>query len=443
MSEKNTSNDVSGIALFIDVENFVGLCSRLAVPMALRPICEKLREFGPLRYRRAYGDIYKAVKSTGGTDSSVDFLRKELTRNMIAIEDVPYVVEHKNSADISIVTNAMSLAYENDHISHFAFVSQDRDYIPLYSKLRELGRKTIAISFDEANRSDMLISIVDHLFYYENLLNISTIPFIKGEALTEINLNEALALLVRACRKLLHDGKALNGASIANLMRQLQSDFDLERLGFDSFRSFLEHAEQKGVLKKVLVRTGRDLTVELPEQTSDGLPSVTTETKRDPHQIAEEYRNLIREVVKIDLPGPVVRDQVLKAAFRSLATGITLQEWGFRTEETLYQLDEQVFRHYKGLNQVVFKMLLSLYYARCLHAESWSFQSSVANIVVNGIDVSSYEELPYKLERQMSSTIRLRLREPLDPEALCLFLYDRLDTPFLERAQQIIDDISS
>ena len=78
MLEKSSLDDVSGIALFIDVENFVGLCSRLAVPTMLKPICEKLKEFGPLRYRRAYGDINKAVKSTGGDGEHDRFFEERL-----------------------------------------------------------------------------------------------------------------------------------------------------------------------------------------------------------------------------------------------------------------------------------------------------------------------------------------------------------------------------
>ena len=89
MPEKNSANDIDGIALFIDVENFIGLCSKLAVPTTVKPICEKLKEFGPLRYRRAYGDIAKAINATGGSANAVDFLIKELDRSMISIEDVP------------------------------------------------------------------------------------------------------------------------------------------------------------------------------------------------------------------------------------------------------------------------------------------------------------------------------------------------------------------
>ncbi len=444
MSDKNSVNDVTGIALFIDVENYVGLCSKLAVPMAIKPVCEKLKEFGPLRYRRAYGDIARAVRATGGTETSIDFLRKELARSMISIEDVPYIVEHKNSSDICIVTSAMSLAYENEHISHFAFVSQDRDYIPLYSKLKEIGKKTIAVSFDETNRSDMLIGIVDHLFYYENLLNMPNTRFIKEETLNEIGLNEALALLSRVCRKLLDDGKTLRGAAIANLMRQLRSDFEVGRLGFASFLEFLQHAKQKEVLSNIITTSGVDLVVEIPATVHEetAIPDVPKIKKKDSRQIAEEYRNIIREVVKIDLPNNATRKLILESAFNSLTPGISLQDWGFETERSLCDVNEQMFRHYKGLNQIVFKMLLSLYYARCLHAESAPYQGSVANIIVNGIDVPSCSEMNYAFERQIVSTIRLKQGDSMSEEALCLCLYEKLDDPLLVRIRQIIDDIS-
>ena len=171
---RNFQAGAVGTALFIDIENVIGHCATLGLPVRLRPICEKMKEFAPLRARKAFGDIAKTINSTGNA-SGIVLLRRELAANLVEIQDIPYLTLQKNSADIHIVVAALSLAYENPHLSHFAFVATDRDYVPLYSKLKEYGKTVVVMGINESFTSGVVAEAADYLYFYEQLPEIAVL----------------------------------------------------------------------------------------------------------------------------------------------------------------------------------------------------------------------------------------------------------------------------
>ena len=52
-------NTSDRIALFVDLENFVGFCLELGLPLDLSAEIKKLSEHGRISIRRSFGDIYK------------------------------------------------------------------------------------------------------------------------------------------------------------------------------------------------------------------------------------------------------------------------------------------------------------------------------------------------------------------------------------------------
>ena len=103
-----------------------------------------------IRIRRAYGDIYAAVKllkkhvgeeKLRGLHWSI---RNNLAENLVQIADTPYL-KSKNSADMWLTADALSIAHTSPAIDQFAILSSDRDYIPLILKLQGLGKEVIGI----------------------------------------------------------------------------------------------------------------------------------------------------------------------------------------------------------------------------------------------------------------------------------------------------------
>ena len=100
------------IALFIDLDNFVGFCLGLGLPIDLSPEIERLTEMGKITIRRSFGDIYKVPLS----DAQKVDLRKMLQNNQIQHEDIPYQNNFKNSSDIRLAVETISTAFSNEKI---------------------------------------------------------------------------------------------------------------------------------------------------------------------------------------------------------------------------------------------------------------------------------------------------------------------------------------
>jgi len=160
------------IALYVDLENFVGNCLSQGLPLDLTPEIEKLKELGSLAIAKSFGDIYKLPVS----DETKHNLRRMLQNNLVQHEDIPYQSQFKNSADIRLVIEALSAAYTNRNLDVIAVVASDRDYMPLFSKLHEVGIEVIGIGGSKENTPDLYIKACDEFWYHETLLTRAAEP---------------------------------------------------------------------------------------------------------------------------------------------------------------------------------------------------------------------------------------------------------------------------
>ena len=96
------------IGLFIDLENFVGYCLGLGLPIDLAPELSRLTELGKVTVRHSFGDIYKLPMPNERKAE----VRKMLQNNLVQHEDIPYQNAFKNTADIRLVIDALSMAYK-------------------------------------------------------------------------------------------------------------------------------------------------------------------------------------------------------------------------------------------------------------------------------------------------------------------------------------------
>jgi hypothetical protein len=122
-------NTGAGVALYIDIENFVSAACALGLPLELEAVIQKLKEVGPVRLRKSFGDL-KTTLEQRNLYNIVDQTRKMLHRNLIEIVDVPFLTAHKNTADLCLALDALSVAFQNPGITHFAVLSSDRDLCP-------------------------------------------------------------------------------------------------------------------------------------------------------------------------------------------------------------------------------------------------------------------------------------------------------------------------
>jgi len=96
-----------------------------------------------------------------------------LQNNLIQHEDVMYQNEYKNSADIRLVIDALEVAHTNNNIDVFAVVAADRDYLPLFYKLSEMGKDVIGIGGNKESTPELYVRACD-TFLYLKLMQKST-----------------------------------------------------------------------------------------------------------------------------------------------------------------------------------------------------------------------------------------------------------------------------
>lgn len=409
MQEKGTEK----IALFVDIENFIGFSRELRLPIELARVIEKLTETGRVLFRRSFGDISQSLLGTNQSNR-LTYVRQMLQRNLVQHEDVPYDSKYKNSSDIRLVVEALNIAFSSPDITTFAIVSSDRDYIPLFAKLRELGKDVTGVSGSPATVGDRYKTACDTIFYVEDLYKaeselLTGVPEKRGtaepvtaEPVSESYLREQyLSLLMRAVSLLAEQGRKTVGAEIAPKMRQLQPDFDANRAGFSSFKRFISFAKERGL---VLTKPqGMDVLVTLPlreeieeaSRASQGMDVLVTlpasiPADAPPRNLPEStergstdvYRRFIEGKLRQPLPSQDLRLKVYEATEDIMNN--EKEEQGISLNDLSHDVADRLLTEGIPIRQpAVFKLLYSLYRARCFKVEEglYSYDPQILQII--------------------------------------------------------------
>ncbi|MGI0494404.1 NYN domain-containing protein [Alkalinema pantanalense CENA528] len=121
------------IAIFLDAESLSGRLSSVEG----EPIIDRLRKLGTIIVRRAYGNF---------SQNCVSAHQKELNQQGFELIHTFHPVSGKNSADIQMVVDVMDYVSRIPELQVFAIATGDSDFLPLYRRLRELGKSVIGIS---------------------------------------------------------------------------------------------------------------------------------------------------------------------------------------------------------------------------------------------------------------------------------------------------------
>ena len=248
------------LALLIDIENVIVGLYKMGLPIDIGAVIKKLLdEFSnpKMQFRRAYGDIYAAVRQLqkhAGPETIKGLhwhIRDNLVGNLVQIFDTPYF-KSKNSADMWLTVDALSIAQESPGIDRFVIVSSDRDYIPLILKLQELGKEVIGIGISR-DVNPLYVKACDFFYYYSGLFAsredreqevIDVVP--RDTASTR---RSYVKLLIQATKTLNQEGKQANGTRIVTLMKQFCPDYDPKLAGLNSSKHLARVAEEEGFVK--------------------------------------------------------------------------------------------------------------------------------------------------------------------------------------------------
>ena len=145
---------MESVAILWDIEN--------VTPSANSQFVDGLLEFtqqlGRITVCRVYGDW---------TKRNLERLSHLLSENGFELIHIP--VSRKNSADISLITNAVELIYQYPHLSKIVLITGDADFRPLLHTLRRNG-KGIHIICNSRNASEELLSLADSFKDYREII---------------------------------------------------------------------------------------------------------------------------------------------------------------------------------------------------------------------------------------------------------------------------------
>src|SRR4026209_1194964 len=148
-------------------------------------VLERLLDKGKLLVKKAYADW-----------SRYSDYKRSFHEAAIELIEVPQKsIGGKNSADIRLVVDAMDMSFQKEHINCFVIASDDSDFSPLVSKLKENNKYVIGLGVKNST-SDLLMDNGDEFIFYEALVRDRQQPALPQIAGVPEKLQEAFGLLV-------------------------------------------------------------------------------------------------------------------------------------------------------------------------------------------------------------------------------------------------------
>ncbi len=220
------------VAVFIDVEN---IHYSILNAYSERPdwswIVQECRKKGRISSIQAFGDWIEFASEV-----------PEIQKNGIQPVFVPLSQNGKSSLDCYLTVSAMKLFFQNSTIDTLILASGDRDYIPLISELKALGKNIIILAVSDTLSSE-LRGIVDDTIEYEP-------PSLKhkyDESISEdINYNtveSAESLIkdtIKELEKFSTNERWVNLATIGLELKRKEPDFSHKDYGYTKLVNMLE-----------------------------------------------------------------------------------------------------------------------------------------------------------------------------------------------------------
>jgi hypothetical protein len=372
-----TTNAQQRMAVFVDIENVAGYCGYLGVPVDITPVLAQLTQLARPIFRRSFGDISALPRPFQPYE-----VRRMLQQNQIMHEDIPHRPSSysKNSADIRLVVEAVALAHQRPDLTHFAIFSNDRDFIPLFNHLRELGKVVIGCGPSRSMVNEDYLNACDLFMFHDDIVVVpaaapvapavavaapaehpdtaapgSTPPAATRPA-PELERPGAEASappsdverLLAAVHSVQATGQMSVSPQVAGRMKKMFPDFDAKLL-FGSFKRFCLAQTETGKIR--LENVDQPTFLILPH---DGQPASPLASEAEAPPLLAQYRQWVQRKMRITMPTPAVRAQLYSALQTELAAHpdaapISLKELADRAGSGTPEMKNVAFRVFYGL----------------------------------------------------------------------------------------------
>jgi uncharacterized LabA/DUF88 family protein len=367
------------LAVFIDFDNIqIGVKDTLGKDFDVSLVLESLKERGEVVAKVAYGDWSRAGdQSRQMTQHAIQMVQRSVTPR-----------GDKNGADINLALDALEMAFTRHHVTAFAIVGGDSDFMALVEKLKQFDKQVFVIG-GRAFTSNILQRNCTEFIAYENLLKANN--SIEGRPLRSTRrvdasarvvsetrgLSEALPNIQRAIKILADRGVSPQLGLLKSTLLQLDSTFSERDYGAGSFLEFMQKVEGAGLAR--LHRTEGGYLVELPEVGSETKPAAqNAEPVTGPPEVtasvaspSEEMQptpaapdpaalNLLKKAVAESMekaPGRPLYLRQIRQRLRALEPNFDERRYGYRgTLDLLHQAQREgwlkVMRDHKGVWRV-------------------------------------------------------------------------------------------
>ena len=206
----------SNFAVFVDLENAGGKESML------RSIIDKVKIRGDILLGKVYGY----------TDRYSDLKQCLLSNTFQVVPSLRYGKNQKNNLDITLVIDAMEVAYTNPLIDSFCIVSGDSDYTPLVGKLKSMGKFVLGISRSEA-ASSIFISACSEFVFLESVATQQPKKKPRGERAADGDLNELVAQVETIVED--QEQQQMYASELKDTLMRLKPDFSERSYGCSTF----------------------------------------------------------------------------------------------------------------------------------------------------------------------------------------------------------------
>jgi uncharacterized protein (TIGR00288 family) len=291
------------IAVFVDYDNIeIGVKSTLRREFDVALALNALKERGDIVAKFAYANWSRQEPAT-----------RDMAENAIQmVQRVPSPRGDKNGADINLALDALEMAFTHDHVTAFAIVSGDSDFIPLVNKLKQYGR-TVYVVGGRAFTSTILQQNCHEFISYESLLDEPRRRKQQEERPQQqhergprqrpapLDIAQAMPLVERALQVLERRAVQPQLGLLKSTMLQLDSTFSERAYGAGSFSDFVEKLKRADFIN--VSGTGGRYIIERKGSSS---PEIEPP---DPQEAIPGLRDIL-EMHRLELEDGVAADQL-------------------------------------------------------------------------------------------------------------------------------------
>ncbi|MCR6571349.1 NYN domain-containing protein [Campylobacter insulaenigrae] len=199
------------IAVFIDAEN---IPSKYA-----KSIFDIASEYGEIVIKRIYGDW---------TQKNIQNWKDQIEQySIIAMQQFNFIA-NKNSSDMYLITEIMSVFYEKKDIDIFVIVSSDSDYTSLIQKLKEAKKQVIGMGLKQAVKS--YVNSFNEFFYLDKDNS-------KDKTIID---KEYIKDLINITETLIEEKGRAEYAQIRSNMNRKHANFTPQNFNFKNFRALVK-----------------------------------------------------------------------------------------------------------------------------------------------------------------------------------------------------------